>query len=83
MARRKTVDNKAINSATRKKVTLALKSIYNFSFAVESDDELKEAESSRGLTDEEKQQPPSDLISQIDRGFSALANLLTDGDDDA
>jgi hypothetical protein len=39
---------------------------------------MKESETSRGLSDEEKKQTPSELIGALDRGFSALANLLTD-----
>lgn len=46
--------------------------------AVEADDEMKESETSRGLTDEEKKESPSHIMSVLDKGFSAIANLVTD-----
>lgn len=39
---------------------------------------MKENESSRGLTDDEKNEKPSQLMSALDKSFSAIANLLTD-----
>ena len=45
---------------------------------VEADEEMKESETSRGLTDEEKKETPSEIINALEKGFSALANLVTD-----
>lgn len=46
--------------------------------AAEADEEMKESETSRGLSDEEKKEVPSQIINAIDKGFSALASLVTD-----
>lgn len=39
---------------------------------------MKESESSRGIQDEVKNELPSQIINSLDKGFSALANLVTD-----
>lgn len=36
------------------------------------------SETSRGLSDDEKRQKPSEIISALDKGFSAMANLMAD-----
>lgn len=61
----------------RKKVTLALKSFIGF-FAVEADEERKESETTRGLSDEEKKDKPSEIMSALDKGLSAMADIVTD-----
>lgn len=47
-------------------------------FLVEADKEVKEKESSRGLSDEEKKERPSEIMNALEKGFSALANIVTD-----
>jgi len=49
-----------------------------FIFLVEADEELKESETSRGLSDEEKKERPSEIMNALEKGFSALANIVTD-----
>lgn len=40
---------------------------------------MKESESSRGLlSDEEKKEKPSDLMNSLEKGFSALANIVSE-----
>lgn len=39
---------------------------------------MKESETSRGLSDEEKKQQPSELLMTLEKGFSAIANIITD-----
>ena len=38
----------------------------------------KESETSRGLSDEEKKEQPSEIMNALEKGFSALANIVTD-----
>jgi ribonuclease I len=45
---------------------------------VEADEEIKTSESSRGLTDDEKKETPSEIMSKLDKSFSAMANLIGD-----
>lgn len=59
-------------------MTFAFLKLTDFFFAVEADDEIKESETSRGLTEEEKKESPSQIMSVLDKGFSAIANLVTD-----
>lgn len=44
---------------------------------VEADEEVKKSETSRGLSDKENKEQPSELIGALDRGLSAIANLVT------
>lgn len=61
----------------REKVIFALK--YSVLFVtVQADEEMQESESSRGLTDEEKKEKPSQLMGAVDKGFSAIANMMSD-----
>lgn len=39
---------------------------------------MKESEKSRGIDDGEKTDKPSEVMSALDKGLSAIANLLTD-----
>lgn len=39
---------------------------------------MKEKETSRGLSDEEKKERPSEIMNALEKGFSALANIITD-----
>lgn len=50
-----------------------------FFVSVEADDEMQESEMSRGLSDEEKQQKPSEVMSSLEKGLGAIANLFNDG----
>lgn len=55
--------------------------VKNISFCIvsgEADEEMKKSENSRGLSDEDKHDQPSEIISALDKGFSAMANLMTD-----
>jgi hypothetical protein len=45
---------------------------------VEADEEVKESETSRGLSDEEKKERPSEIMTALEKGFSALANIVTE-----
>lgn len=47
-------------------------------FLVEADEEVKESETSRGLSDEEKKERPSEIMNALEKGFSAMANIVTD-----
>ena len=47
-------------------------------FSVEADEEVKESETTRGLSDEEKKDKPSEIMNALEKGFSALANIVTD-----
>jgi hypothetical protein len=48
-----------------------------FVISVEADEEMKESES-RGLTDEEKKENPSEIMSSLEKGFGAIASLVSD-----
>lgn len=65
-------------SREKKKVTLTLRNSNLFSVIVEADDEMKESEKSRGIGDDEKTDRPSEVMSALDKGLSAIANLMTD-----
>jgi hypothetical protein len=39
---------------------------------------MKESEASRGLSDEEAKEKPSEVMDALEKGFSALANLISD-----
>lgn len=61
----------------RKKVIFALK--YSVLFVTaQADEEMTENGTERGLTDDEKNEKPSQLMGALDKGFSAIANLVTD-----
>ncbi|KAG5678671.1 hypothetical protein PVAND_008323 [Polypedilum vanderplanki] len=45
---------------------------------VQADEEMKENESSRNLSDDEKKERPSELMTSLEKGFSALANIVSD-----
>lgn len=47
-------------------------------FSVEADEELKESETSRNLEEGEKKEKPSELISAVEKGFGAIAEMLGD-----
>ena len=56
--------------------------IQKFQFAfffvtVEADEEMKEKEA-RGLNEDETTDRPSEVMSALDKGLSAIANLVTD-----
>ena len=44
----------------------------------EADEEVKESETARGLNEEERKEVPSQIINNLDKGFSVLANMVTD-----
>ncbi|KAL7049425.1 hypothetical protein ACKWTF_003693 [Chironomus riparius] len=44
----------------------------------EADKEVKESETSRGLSDEEKKEQPSEIMNSLEKGLSTLANIITD-----
>ncbi|XP_070497544.1 uncharacterized protein [Chironomus tepperi] len=44
----------------------------------EADKEMKESETSRGLSDDEKKERPSEIMNALEKGFSAIANIVTD-----
>ena len=51
-------------------------------FLVEADQELEKSAESRGLSDEDmKNEKPSEIIDTLEKGFSAIATVLTDGVD--
>lgn len=53
-----------------------------FNFTVEADEELEKSASARGLSDEEvKNVKPSEIIETLEKGFNAIATVLTDGVD--
>lgn len=66
------------DSREKKKVTLTFINSNLFSVTVEADDEMKENEKSRGLNDDEKTDRPSEVMSALDKGLSAIANVMTD-----
>lgn len=39
---------------------------------------MKESETSRGLSDEEKKEKPSEIMTALEKGFSVLANVVTE-----
>jgi hypothetical protein len=47
------------------------------SFTVEADEEMKEKES-RGLTEEEKTDRPSEVMSALDKGLGEITSLISD-----
>lgn len=51
---------------------------FYFLLADEADEEVKESEKARGLSDEEKKEVPSQIINNLDKGFSVLANFVSD-----
>ena len=59
-----------------KKVTIYLQDSYFSLFILAEAD--KESETSRGLSDEEKKEQPSEIMNALEKGFSALANIVTD-----
>jgi hypothetical protein len=63
-------------SREKKKVTLKILNL--FSVTVEADDEMKESEKSRGIGDDEKTDRPSEVMSALDKGLSAITNLMAD-----
>lgn len=62
----------------RRKQKKAIQKIPFCFVTVEADEEMKESETSRGLSDEEKKQQPSELLMTLEKGFSAIANIITD-----
>lgn len=44
----------------------------------QADEEMKENQSSRGLSDDEKKERPSELMTALEKGFSAMANIVSD-----
>lgn len=66
------------DSCEKKKVTLTLTNSNLFSVTVEADEEMKESEKSRGLNEEEKTDRPSEVMSALDKGLSAIAEVMTD-----
>lgn len=51
-------------------------------FTVEADQELEKSASARGLSDEDiKNVKPSEIIETLEKGFNAIATVLTDGVD--
>lgn len=40
---------------------------------------MKESEVSRGLSDEEKNEKPSEVMSSLEKGLGAIAQLVSDG----
>lgn len=51
---------------------------FYFLLTDEADEEVKESETTRGLSDEEKKEVPSQIINNLDKGFSILANFVSD-----
>lgn len=47
--------------------------------SVEADGEMEESEMSRGLSDEEKKEKPSEVMSSMEKGLGAIAELFNDG----
>lgn len=46
---------------------------------MEADEEIKEsAAAGRELSDDEKKEKPSDILNSLEKGFSALANIVGD-----
>lgn len=48
------------------------------SSTVEADEEMKESETSRDLNEEEKKEKPSEVMDALEKGLSAIANVMTD-----
>ena len=60
-----------------KKVTIIFFLILHLVLA-EADEEVKESETSRGLSDEEKKERPSDIMNALEKGIAAIANVVTE-----
>lgn len=73
------------DGCAQKKVIFTLRNeLKNFfwSFSVEADDEMKNIENSRGLSDEERKETPSQLMNTLDRGLNGIVVLFTGADDE-
>lgn len=75
-------DESVVGWDVRKKVTFALK-IISVPFAlcfstVEADEEMKESETSRDLNEDEKKEKPSEIMGSLEKGLSAIANMMSD-----
>lgn len=60
-------------------MTSALKNGIVCVVTVEADEEMKESEVSRGLSDEEKNEKPSEVMSTLEKGLGVIAQLVSDG----
>lgn len=64
--------------SAQKKLICIKHSVYLVSSTVEADEEIKKSETSRDLSEDEEKEKPSEVMGDLEKGLSAIANMMTD-----